>query len=250
LFNGINDKRKLSTGCVKDFETLRDQGEAKGPPIPARVSFADVPRVAMVQFPPYVAKKKETEAVFNVYIPPHFEEARGDAIAEIVEHAPLACVVAQTDMGLIANHLPLLKTPTGDLIGHVALANDMHRLMADGQDVLAVFRRDDAYVSPNFYPTKQEHHRHVPTWNYEVVHAYGTITFQHDAHAKRGSRPSDTHSRKASERRKCLADGRCTNRLHGQDARRDCCVSDRGHKDPREIKAEPEPGGQRLSGGG
>lgn len=122
-----------------------------------------------------------------MYIPPHFEETCAGAVAAILEDAPLACVIAQTEMGLIANHLPLLRTPKGDLVGHVALANDMHRLIADGQEVLAVFRRHDAYVSPNFYPTKQEHHRHVPTWNYEVVHVYGTITFQHDEHAKRAA---------------------------------------------------------------
>ena len=122
-----------------------------------------------------------------MYIPPQFEQVSGDAIAALLDDAPLACVVASTQSGLIANHLPLLRTPQGDLIGHVARANDMHRLITDGQEVLAVFRRDDAYVSPNFYPSKQEHHRHVPTWNYEVVHAYGTITFQHDLHARRAA---------------------------------------------------------------
>jgi len=120
-----------------------------------------------------------------MYIPPHFEEVSADVITSIIADAPLACIVAQTDFGLIANHIPLLRTAKGDILGHVALANDMHRLIEDGQEVLAIFRRDDAYVSPNFYPTKQEHHRHVPTWNYEVVHAYGTISFQHDAHTKR-----------------------------------------------------------------
>ena len=63
----------------------------------------------------------------------------------------------------------------------------MHRLIAPNQEVLAVFRRDDAYISPNFYPTKQEHHRHVPTWNYEVVHVTGTISFQYDDHARRAA---------------------------------------------------------------
>lgn len=122
-----------------------------------------------------------------MYIPPHFAEVSGESIAGLLEDAPLACVVAHTGFGLVANHLPLLKTPKGDFVGHVALANDMHRLIAEGQEVLSVFRRDDAYVSPNFYPTKQEHHRHVPTWNYEVVHVYGTIMFQHDDHAKRAA---------------------------------------------------------------
>lgn len=122
-----------------------------------------------------------------MYIPQHFEMVGADAIDELLDAAPLACVVAQTEAGLVANHLPLLKAPDGDFIGHVALANDIHRLLADGQDVLAVFRRDDAYVSPNFYPSKQEHHRHVPTWNYEVVHVHGAIHFQHDDHAKRAA---------------------------------------------------------------
>ncbi len=81
----------------------------------------------------------------------------------------------------------MLAAPDGTLIGHVALANDMHRTVADGHEVLAIFRGDDAHVSPNFYPTKPEHHRHVPTWNYQVVHAYGEITFQHDEHAKRAA---------------------------------------------------------------
>lgn len=122
-----------------------------------------------------------------MYIPTHFTETDPARIAAVIEAAPLACVVAQTAQGLIANHIPLLRAPDGRLIGHVALANDMHRLVADGQEVLAIFRGDDAYVSPNFYPTKAEHHRHVPTWNYQAVHMTGTITFQHDSHAKRAA---------------------------------------------------------------
>lgn len=122
-----------------------------------------------------------------MYIPPHFQEISLDEIAAICESVPLACVVAQTGAGLVANHLPLLAGPDGRLIGHAALANDMHRLIADGDEVLAIFRGEDAYVSPNFYPSKPEHHRHVPTWNYQVVHVYGNITFQHDDHAKRAA---------------------------------------------------------------
>ncbi|MFO1140552.1 MAG: FMN-binding negative transcriptional regulator [Paracoccus sp. (in: a-proteobacteria)] len=122
-----------------------------------------------------------------MYVPPHFQEVSPGEIAAIIAAAPLACIVAQTAQGLIANHIPLLSAPDGGLIGHVALANDMHRLIADGQEVMAIFRGEDGYVSPNFYPSKPEHHRHVPTWNYQVVHAQGTISFQHDDHAKRAA---------------------------------------------------------------
>lgn len=122
-----------------------------------------------------------------MYIPSHFEEISSAEIASVVAAFPLACIVAQTSEGLIANHLPLLAGADGTLIGHAALANDMHRLIGDGQEVLAIFRGEDAYVSPNFYPSKPEHHRHVPTWNYQVVHIYGAITFQHDERTKRAA---------------------------------------------------------------
>ncbi len=122
-----------------------------------------------------------------MYIPPHFAEIDPARIAEIIEAAPLACIVAQTGQGLVANHIPLLAAPDGALIGHVALANDMHHVLAEGQAVLAVFRGPDGYVSPNSYPTKAEHHRHVPTWNYQAVHVHGTIAFSHDEHAKRAA---------------------------------------------------------------
>jgi transcriptional regulator len=122
-----------------------------------------------------------------MYIPPHFEEVSRAVIADLIATAPLACIVAQTAQGLIANHIPMLQAPDGTLIGHVALANDMHRLIPEGQEVMAIFRGDDGYVSPNFYPSKPEHHRHMPTWNYQVVHVYGAISFQHEEQAKRAA---------------------------------------------------------------
>lgn len=120
-----------------------------------------------------------------MYIPEHFREIDPAEIARVVAEAPLACIVAQTADGLVANHIPVIATADGALIGHVALANDMHRMVGEGQEVLAIFRGADGYVSPNFYPSKAEHHRHVPTWNYQAVHVTGAITFQHEERAKR-----------------------------------------------------------------
>lgn len=122
-----------------------------------------------------------------MYVPPHFQEIDPAEIASILAEAPLACIVAQPDQWLVSNHIPLLAAPDGTLIGHVALANDMHRLIPDGHEVLAIFRGEDGYVSPNFYPSKPRHHRHVPTWNYQVVHVHGPIRFQHDTSAKRAA---------------------------------------------------------------
>ncbi len=120
-----------------------------------------------------------------MYIPEHFEERDPAAVSAIMEGAPLACIVSQTPHGLIANHLPLLAAPDGALIGHCALANDMHRDIAEGQEVLAVFRGADGYVSANDYPGKAAHHRVVPTWNYQAVHVHGKISFFYEVQAKR-----------------------------------------------------------------
>lgn len=120
-----------------------------------------------------------------MYTPEHFREIDPAEIARVIAEAPLACIVANTADGLVANHVPVLAAADGALIGHVALANDMHRQVADGQDVLVIFRGADGYVSPTFYPSKAEHHRHVPTWNYQAVHVAGAIAFQHEERAKR-----------------------------------------------------------------
>lgn len=122
-----------------------------------------------------------------MYLPEHFREVDEAEIAAVIAEAPLACVVAMTGEGLLANHLPLLRGAGGTLVGHVALANDMHKLVAPGQEVLAVFRGEHGYVSPNSYPSKPEHHRHVPTWNYQVVHMHGEITFSHEERDKRAA---------------------------------------------------------------
>ena len=122
-----------------------------------------------------------------MYMPDRFKEVDVAEIVAIIAEAPLACVVANTPEGLIANHVPLVIDKAGDLIGHIALANDMHRVVKDGQDVIVIFRGVDGYISPNSYPSKQEHHRHVPTWNYQVVHMHGAISFLHDERSKRAA---------------------------------------------------------------
>lgn len=122
-----------------------------------------------------------------MYLPEHFKEIDPEEISAVIAAAPLGCVVANTAEGLIANHMPILADKRGELVGHIALANDMHRLIAEGQEVLVIFRGVDGYVSPNFYPSKAEHRKQVPTWNYQVVHVHGTISFQHDESSKRAA---------------------------------------------------------------
>lgn len=119
-----------------------------------------------------------------MYLPPHFEETDPGQVYELIDKFPLAILVAQTEQGLVANHVPLMLQDKQELLGHLALNNDLHQLLPSGKEILAIFRGEDAYISPNWYPTKPIHHRHVPTWNYQVVHVYGTIHYQDDDKSK------------------------------------------------------------------
>lgn len=119
-----------------------------------------------------------------MYIPPQFEEVRQSEIKRVVDQFPLATIICQKDGTLIANHIPLLWTDDSTMIGHIALANPLHRIFPDGTDALAIFHAQDTYISPNWYKTKQTSHSHVPTWNYQVVHMQGRLTFDDTKKAK------------------------------------------------------------------
>ena len=113
-----------------------------------------------------------------MYLPKHFAETRTDVLHGLIRDCPFATVVASTAAGLVANHLPFERV--GDALhGHVSRGNELARL--DGAEVLAIFRGPDGYVSPNWYPTKQETHREVPTWNYAVTHVHGRLKVIEDA---------------------------------------------------------------------
>lgn len=125
-----------------------------------------------------------------MYLPPQFAEPRIEELHRIVRENALGMVVTHTATGLEAHHLPLLleadQGPHGALVGHVARANPLWQEIREGDPVLVVFRGAQGYVSPNWYPGKQETHRRVPTWNYEVVHAHGTVHVHDDERFVRG----------------------------------------------------------------
>lgn len=119
-----------------------------------------------------------------MYVPPAFREDDLAALQATIWEARLANLVTATGEGLMATPLPLFlaaqEGPHGTLYGHLARANPQWRSSAVGE-AMALFMGPDAYVSPSWYPSKQEHHRVVPTWNYVAVHAYGPAEFFEDA---------------------------------------------------------------------
>ncbi len=140
-----------------------------------------------------------------MYQPTAFAETRPEELQRLLQAHPLGALVCQTDAGLDANHLPFEYAPDagpcGSLRAHIARANPLLRSAQAGADVLVIFRGLDGYVSPNWYPSKQETHRQVPTWNYEVVHAHGRLRLVDDEKFLRGLLARLTRQHEAAEPR-------------------------------------------------
>jgi transcriptional regulator len=119
-----------------------------------------------------------------MYTPKAFEVTDLAVLHAAMKHSELATLVTMTTQGLVATHLPLLLDETkgeyGTLTGHVSRANPQWRETDTEAEALIIFLGPDTYVSPNWYPAKQETGRVVPTWNYAAIHAYGRLTFYED----------------------------------------------------------------------
>jgi len=120
-----------------------------------------------------------------MYLPPVFREERVEVLHGLMRENPLATLVTLGADGIAANHIPLLVDPEplpyGTLLGHVARVNPVWREFSRETPALAIFSGPEHYISPSWYPSKQEDGRVVPTWNYVAVHAYGRIEIHEDA---------------------------------------------------------------------
>ena len=119
-----------------------------------------------------------------MYLPSHFAESRPEVLHALVQSHPLSTLVTLGDAGLVADQIPLFLRadagPAGTLVGHVARANPLWRSTRLETQVLAIFQGPQHYVSPGWYPGKQEHGKVVPTWNYVVVQAQGILQIHDD----------------------------------------------------------------------
>lgn len=116
-----------------------------------------------------------------MYLPAHFTESRPKVLRDFIAAYPLGLLVTQNgDGGIDANSVPFFLdagdsgTP-GVLRAHVARANPLWTSARDDVDALVVFQGPHGYVSPAWYPSKAEHGKVVPTWNYVMVQARGRL---------------------------------------------------------------------------
>jgi transcriptional regulator len=118
-----------------------------------------------------------------MYVPPAFSADRA-TVARLLADPGAADLVTMTADGMVATYLPVLHQPGtsghGSLLGHVARANDQWRTPVVGE-ALVIVHGPDAYVSPSWYPSKAEHGRVVPTWDYLTAHVYGELVVHDDS---------------------------------------------------------------------
>jgi len=138
-----------------------------------------------------------------MYVPAHFEENRPDVLHQLIVDQPFATLVTTGPNGLDANHLPFEfaagEGPLGTLRAHVARANPVWQEVAENPDTLVIFQGPAAYISPNWYPSKHDTHRQVPTYNYMVVHAHGKIVVHEEEAFLRGLVARLTRTMEANE---------------------------------------------------
>ena len=113
-----------------------------------------------------------------MYIPKHFQPS-DKAAQEFLSQIESGHLVSNTEKGLVSTLLPLIyDQETNSLLGHVAKLN-IQASLPTNQEALVISMLNETYISPNWYASKEEHHKVVPTWDYMMVHAYGQLVI-HD----------------------------------------------------------------------
>lgn len=108
----------------------------------------------------------------------HYDD-KGEALAFMAAH-PFATVAVNGEAGPVMALVPLvIDSDAKSVLGHVARANPFWKAARYNEcKAVAVFHGADAYVSPSNYPSKAEHGKAVPTWNYMAVEIRGRITLE------------------------------------------------------------------------
>ena len=119
-----------------------------------------------------------------MYLPDHFRVDDIPQMHALMRGRPFAALVSSGASGLYASHLPTVLKNEGDygtIECHLARGNPHWRELAEGNEALMIFQGPEAYITPNWYATKAETGKVVPTWNYAIVHAYGRPAVMQDA---------------------------------------------------------------------
>lgn len=115
-----------------------------------------------------------------MHVPDMFAVTDKAEIDRILSGLALGCIVTRDDAGFFGTHIPMMfDAERRVLTGHLSRGNPHPQRCGDGE-ALAIFQGLDAYITPNWYPSKFEHGKAVPTWNYEVVHVAGRLSWREE----------------------------------------------------------------------
>ncbi len=128
-----------------------------------------------------------------MYLPAHFQAKEDGDILKVISGGGAVDLISNFSGKLNVSTLPMLHRPLssangnsmGTLVGHLAKANPQLR-DGTGSDALVIFRGPTGYISPAWYPTKLEHGKVVPTWDYIAVHVYGKLILHDERDWKLG----------------------------------------------------------------
>jgi transcriptional regulator len=118
-----------------------------------------------------------------MYLPELFRVEDVAQTHALMRARPFAALVSAGPSGLFASHLPTVLKDEGRygvIECHLARANPHCRDLAGGE-ALMIFQGAEGYITPNWYPSKAEGGKVVPTWNFAAVHAYGRPEVVNDA---------------------------------------------------------------------
>jgi transcriptional regulator len=114
-----------------------------------------------------------------LYVPPAFRETDTVTLQAEIRRIGFCSLTTIGAVGPLVSHVPVMLDttvgPLGELRCHIARANPQWRDSDFSKPALAIFMGPDAYVSPSWYPSKAEHGKAVPTWNYVAICARGHI---------------------------------------------------------------------------
>jgi transcriptional regulator len=117
-----------------------------------------------------------TERWMRMYLPDQFRVEDVPQMHALMRSRPFAALVSAGASGLYATHLPTVlkdENDFGTVECHLARGNPHWKELAEGNEAMMIFQGPESYITPNWYPTKAQTGKVVPTWNYAVVHAYG-----------------------------------------------------------------------------
>lgn len=118
-----------------------------------------------------------------MYEPLHFRVEDRAAVIASVRANPLGLLISTGEGGIIANPIPFLLEEEGEaqfLRAHLARPNPQWQALMQNPEALVVFQGLSHYVTPEWYPTKRENGKVVPTWNYTHVQMRGRACVRED----------------------------------------------------------------------